>query len=76
MEANTNQLINLVKVSSAVKKTEKHSEAFKNSWKATLMSSSLEHESKQMKLTMKENQIKDKSNKKILKWRIHSKMDS
>ena len=29
------------------------------------MSSSLEHQSKQTKLTMKENQIKDKSNKKF-----------
>lgn len=58
------QLVNLVKFSSTVKKTEKHSEAFKNSGKAALVSSSLEHESKQTKLTMKENQIKDKSNKK------------
>lgn len=76
MEANANQLVNVVKVSSTVKKTEKHSEAFKNSGRAALMSSSLEHESKQTKLIIKENQIKDKSNKKILKWRSHSKMDS
>ena len=32
-----------------MKKTEKHSEAFKNSGKAALMNSSLEHESKQTK---------------------------
>lgn len=48
-----------------MKKTEKHSETFKNSGKAARMSSSSEHGSKQRKPTMKENQIKDESNKEL-----------
>lgn len=57
-----------------MKKIEKNIQ--KLSRKAALISSSLEPESKQTKLTMKENEIKDKSNKElwnggsIVKW-IH-----